>query len=639
MRILVRSNGLPLTSFQMSDLAGNISADTLNGSFSIDDGTVPSIAILNPTNLTSVKEGDTLLVTWEAADNVGIEHYEIFYSNEPSEVFQLLDIIPSDTSTYNFQMDYGISDSARIKMLVLDLAGNASEDVSNYFSITDNTNPIISYFALPDSTIFGIGSVMRIQVGATDNVQVTGLDLNYTIDDGANWIPIVQGLFPVAGRPTYSWLIPDIPGDCQVQAIVTDAVALTDTSYSDIFTIIVEYPVLEASLLQIRPSMDMLLHFSQGMETGVSTGIQVIGSVGGVYEVEGTASGQDVSISTVNGFVSLDTLMLVLSASEWTNVFGYGLDGNGDGVYDGSPIDNDTSYTIVSAAGDYDQNSILDFDDFNTFVLAWNNSAIEYELAPHLGEIPFINIQPDSSFDIFDLATFASMWNWSAGVFQTSPQIGNYDVVSMDATQNGNFLSVNLETTGFIASQTIIKYDPNIVSVGVSDPGLAKVSTESMVFVDANPDSGYITITSSQLSGTIEDQLLLELTPKTKQRYSIEVAIQGSGEDANVTQKRTSIELIPIPTTYSLSQNYPNPFNASTMIEYGLPAKSELNIFIFDIRGRFVKEIHSGPQQAGYHAIQWNGLNDNGVGVASGVYFIVLNTPDYHVVRKALILK
>jgi len=623
----------------VSDLTGNISADTLNGTFSIDDGTVPSISILNPTNLTSVKEGDTLLVAWEAADNVGIEHFEFFYSNEPSEAFYLLDVIPSDTSTYNMHMDYGVSDSARVKMIVLDLAGNSSEDVSDYFSITDNTNPMISHFSIPDSTIFGIGSVLRIQVSATDNVEVTGLDLNYSTDAGNSWLPIVQGLFPVQGRPTYSWLIPDIPGDCQIQAIVTDAVALTDTSYSDVFTIIVEYPILEASLLQIRPSADMQLHFSQGMETGVSTGIQVIGTIGGVYEVEGTSNGQDVTISAVNGFVSLDTLMLVLTASEWTNSFGYGLDGNGDGIYDGSPIDNDTSYTLVSAAGDYDQNSILNFDDFNTFVLAWNNSATDYELAPHLGEIPFINIQPDSSFDIFDLATFASMWNWSAGAFQTSPQISNYDVVSMDATQNGNFLSVNLETTGLIASQTIIKYDPNTVSVSVSDPGLAKVSSESMVFVDANPDSGYITITSSQLSGTIEDQLLLELTPKTKQRYSIEVALQGSGKDANVTQKRTSIELIPIPTTYSLSQNYPNPFNASTMIEYGLPKNSELNISIFDIRGRFVKEMHSGPQQAGYHAVQWSGLNEYGLGVASGVYFIVLHTSEYRMAKKALILK
>ena len=98
----------------------------------------------------------------------------------------------------------------------------------------------------------------------------------------------------------------------------------------------------------------MHLSFSQAMATGISVGIQVTGSVGGEYEVEGTMSGTDVTISAIDGFVSLDTLMLVLLASEWTNAFGYGLDGNKDGIYEGSPIDNDTSYTFVSAAGDYD---------------------------------------------------------------------------------------------------------------------------------------------------------------------------------------------------------------------------------------------------------------------------------------------
>jgi len=294
---------------------------------------------------------------------------------------------------------------------------------------------------------------------------------------------------------------------------------------------------------------------------------------------------------------------------------------------------------MVSAAGDYDQNGLLNFDDFDDFVVAWTNDVSEYELYPHQGTVPFINIQPDSSFDVFDLATFASMWNWSVGINQNSPDISNYDIVNLDANQDGNLLSVALEDDEFIASQTIIKYDPNIVSVSLSNPGLAKVSSSSMVLVDSNPDSGYIMITSSQLSGVVEDQLFLELKPKTRDQYSIEIAVQGSDEAGNIIQKKTSVDLIPIPTTFSLSQNYPNPFNASTMIEYGLPRNSELNISIFDIRGRFVKEMHSGHQQAGYHTIQWDGTNDHGRGVASGLYFIVLNTPEYRVARKALILK
>jgi len=624
----------------VSDLAGNISADTLNGSFFIDDGTAPSISILNPTNQTSVKERDTLLVAWEAGDNVGIEHFEFSYSKEPRESFQLLDVIPSDTSTYSLVLDFGVSDSARIKMIVLDLAGNSSEDVSDYFSITDNTPPRISNLLIPDTTEWGIGSYMDISVFATDNVEITGLDLNYSLDDGSSWLPIVEDLYPVAGRPTYSWLIPDIPGECRVQAIVSDAVGLTDTRNSGMFTVVIEYPQLVGILPQIKPTMDMQLHFSQSMgSSDIPAGTQLIGSVGGEYEIAVQISGQDVTLSSLDGFVSLDTIMLVLSASEWTNSFGYGLDGNGNGTFEGSPDDNDTSFVMVSAAGDYDQNGLLDFDDFSDFVLAWKNDVSEYELYPHQGSVPFINIQPDSSFNVYDLATFASMWNWVAGVSLSAPLTESYQYEEFISEQNGNELEVSLPLSDFVASQTIIKYDPSLVQISVADNGLAKVSSSALSMVDTNPDSGFILITRSHLADSYTDELQLILVPDTKQRYTIEIAFQASSMDANVVQKKSLVELLPIPTSYSLAQNYPNPFNASTTIEYGLPKNSDLSISIYDIRGRFVKDIYSGEKQAGYHLTHWDASNESGRNVASGLYFILLQTPEYRVARKALILK
>ena len=624
----------------VSDLAGNVSADTLIGSFAIDDGTDPIISILNPTELTSVKEGDTLFVEWEASDNVGIEWFELWYSNKPSEPFQNVVQISGEDTTFAFGLDNSVSDSARIKMDVMDVAGNLAEDYSEYFSITDNTSPTISFFSIPDTTEWGIGTVMDISVIATDNVEVTGLDLNYSTDEGATWIPIVDDLYPVQGRPTYSWLIPDVPGDCQVRAVVTDEVGLTATAYSDVFSIFIEYPRLIASLAEIKPNGHLHLQFSQLMDSlDISTGAQVIGSVFGSYEIEGELSGYDATISTPDGFVSLDTLQLVLNSSAWTNRYGYGLDGNGDGAYDGNSIDNDTSYTMVNAAGDYDQNGVINFDDFDDFVIAWNNSVSSYELAPHQGVIPYVSIQPDSSFDIYDLATFASMWNWAAGISLAAPLTESYPFEEFISEQSGNDLEVSVPLSNYVASQTIIKYDPSVVQIMVADDGLAKVSSSGLSMVDVNPDSGFILITSSHLTDSNDDDLNLKLIPDTKQRYSIEIAIQGSDMDANVIQKRSLVELLPIPTSFSLSQNYPNPFNASTTIEYGLPKDSDLSISIYDIRGRFVRDIYSGENQAGYHVTHWNGHNDQGQNVASGLYFIVLHTPEYRMARKALILK
>ncbi|MGD8779903.1 MAG: FlgD immunoglobulin-like domain containing protein [Ignavibacteria bacterium] len=75
-----------------------------------------------------------------------------------------------------------------------------------------------------------------------------------------------------------------------------------------------------------------------------------------------------------------------------------------------------------------------------------------------------------------------------------------------------------------------------------------------------------------------------------------------------------------LPKEYSLSQNYPNPFNPTTIINYGLPEKSDVKMKIYDITGRLIKIFNITQQSAGYHNIAWNGRNNNGTKVASGVY-------------------
>ena len=70
-----------------------------------------------------------------------------------------------------------------------------------------------------------------------------------------------------------------------------------------------------------------------------------------------------------------------------------------------------------------------------------------------------------------------------------------------------------------------------------------------------------------------------------------------------------------VPDHYFISQNYPNPFNPSTMIEYGLPAKSSVRVRIYNILGQRVATLYDGMQSAGYQKVQWNAR------VSSGIYF------------------
>jgi hypothetical protein len=75
-----------------------------------------------------------------------------------------------------------------------------------------------------------------------------------------------------------------------------------------------------------------------------------------------------------------------------------------------------------------------------------------------------------------------------------------------------------------------------------------------------------------------------------------------------------------VPVVFKLCQNYPNPFNPETKIEYHLPQPSEVNLIIYDVRGRVVRELIREIKPVGYHEVIWDSWNSSGQKVAAGIY-------------------
>ncbi|NOZ60441.1 MAG: T9SS type A sorting domain-containing protein [Calditrichaeota bacterium] len=94
-----------------------------------------------------------------------------------------------------------------------------------------------------------------------------------------------------------------------------------------------------------------------------------------------------------------------------------------------------------------------------------------------------------------------------------------------------------------------------------------------------------------------------------------------------------------VPEDYSLSQNYPNPFNPETTIEYGIPRASNVEITIFNVQGEKIANVMRNFQQPGYHKIRWDGRNESGKPVASGIYLFQLKANDFTAVKKMLLLR
>lgn len=94
-----------------------------------------------------------------------------------------------------------------------------------------------------------------------------------------------------------------------------------------------------------------------------------------------------------------------------------------------------------------------------------------------------------------------------------------------------------------------------------------------------------------------------------------------------------------LPRSFALGQNYPNPFNPSTSFVIALPTASHVTLDVFNLLGQRVSRLYDAPAPAGYLDIRWDGRNDQGRPVGSGVYFYRMVAGEFQQVRKMVLLK
>ena len=93
---------------------------------------------------------------------------------------------------------------------------------------------------------------------------------------------------------------------------------------------------------------------------------------------------------------------------------------------------------------------------------------------------------------------------------------------------------------------------------------------------------------------------------------------------------------------FELFQNYPNPFNANTEIKYSLPQAKlsyDVELRIYDIRGKLVKTLVNENQAAGTYSVNWDGRDMNGQAISSGVYFYTLQADKFKATNKMLLIQ
>lgn len=94
-----------------------------------------------------------------------------------------------------------------------------------------------------------------------------------------------------------------------------------------------------------------------------------------------------------------------------------------------------------------------------------------------------------------------------------------------------------------------------------------------------------------------------------------------------------------IPKEFSLNQNYPNPFNLSTEISYSLPTDADVNLTIYNLRGQRIRVLVNEHQQPGNKTIHWDGKDEQGKQVASGIYFYKIQAGEFSQAKKMVLIK
>ena len=151
-------------------------------------------------------------------------------------------------------------------------------------------------------------------------------------------------------------------------------------------------------------------------------------------------------------------------------------------------------------------------------------------------------------------------------------------------------------------------------------------------------DGTYTKITKELVPADSEGKYLF-----TDQDIQVGIRYYYKLEDVNLNGVRTehgpiSVE-VTAPESFELSQNYPNPFNPETKIRYQLPNSAKVMVIIFDILGREVKSLVNEKLEAGFHEITWNGRNNSGRRVSSGVYYYQIRSGEFKETKKMILMK
>ena len=330
--------------------------------------------------------------------------------------------------------------------------------------------------------------------------------------------------------------------------------------------------------------------------------------------------------------------------------------------------------------GDFDHDGDVDFRDFTYFIWCWNRfpECTDSDLAslivgppppPPPWTVSSYPYGPDGTVNIDDLMVFILMYNWS-GRFeatQASDQMGpapfalgatsRSELYAPSAIALHDRFAIGLEVAdaaAIIGYRFELSFDREVLTFqGTNLEVLLHQEGNHVGNLDRETECG-IEVCRAVLgelpargSGPLQVEFYFE---GIKETAGTSVAVDEI--DLRTAKNQTILQPVPtareltvtgeatgLPTQLALRRNVPNPFMGQTLISFDLPRATRMDLTVYDIAGRRVKQLMSGAAEAGSHELIWDGRDDQGAPAASGVYFYNLTTESGRLQKRMLLTR
>lgn len=297
--------------------------------------------------------------------------------------------------------------------------------------------------------------------------------------------------------------------------------------------------------------------------------------------------------------------------------------------------------------GDFTGDATVDIQDAVWFVNAWQSRNFVKETGPVSGTAPDFSFSPDGEFNRYDMAAFVGMYRYSASNLSAPAlsrlALNNPERIQIQYEPDPTGLTIKLTATAELPTRAMsiwLEYDPSSMQLGDYELSGWNSETFALAASEGQPVNLAWVLMENSETGPVSATVRLDHIKGGKYSSSV-VATAAVLDDKAAYQalNRTNTSVVYTPDEFVVESPYPNPFNPTVHVKYGLPDAGAVKISIYDIRGREVATLVNRTQSAGWYTLDWNGLDDRGRQVSTGLYFIRAQATGITHIRKVVYLK